>query len=123
MDKNFEQIVDNYARNLGQVAVDDQRLEGWRVYAVAAELDDPDQAIFMLVKQGSLPLLVDVACDPKLAANLRTKYESVVPSKLMDERSWNRLICSGQLESQEVLDLIHLSYQLINKQLDLKKNN
>lgn len=123
MDKKFEQTVDNYARNLGRVTVDDQRLEGWRVYAVEAELDDPDQAIFMLVKQGSLPLLVDVACDPKLAANLRTKYESVVPSKLMDERSWNRLICSGQLESQEVLDLIHLSYQLINKQLNLSKNN
>lgn len=119
MDKDFEQIVDNYARSLGQVAVDDQRLEGWRVYTVAAELDDLDQAIFMLVKQGSLPLLVDVACDPKLAANLRIKYESVVPSKLMDERSWNWLICSGQLESQEVLDLINLAYQLTTQRLGL----
>lgn len=119
MDKNFEQIVDNYARSLGEVVVDQQRLEGWTVYKIAAELDNPDQAIFMLVKQGSLPLLIDVACDPKLAANLRSKYESVVPSKLMDERSWNRVIGSGQLEQQEVLDLINLSYQLIARQLGL----
>lgn len=117
MDKNFEQIVDNYARSLGEVVVDQQRLEGWTTYKIAAELDNPDQAIFMLVKRGSLPLLIDVACDPKLASNLRGKYESVVPSKLMDERSWNRVICSGQLEQQEVLDLINLSHQLILTQI------
>lgn len=117
MDKNFEQIVDNYARSLGEVVVDQQRLEGWTTYKIAAELDNPDRAIFMLVKRGSLPLLIDVACDPKLAANLRGKYESVVPSKLMDERSWNRVICSGQLEQQEVLDLINLSHQLILTQI------
>lgn len=119
MDKNFEQIVDNYVRSLGEVTVDEQRLEGWVAYSISVELDNPDQAIFMLVKQGSLPLLIDVACDPKLAANLRSKYESVVPSKLMDERTWNRVICSGQLEQQEVLDLINLSYQLIARQLGI----
>lgn len=120
MDKNFEQIVDQYARGLGEVVVDDQRLEGWIAYKLPdAELDNPDQAIFLLVKHGSLPLLIDVACDPKLATNLRTKYESVVPSKLMDERSWNRVICSGQLNQQEVLDLVNLSYQLVARQLGI----
>ena len=37
----------------------------------------------------------------------------------MDERSWNRVICSGQLNQQEVLDLVNLSYQLIARQLGI----
>ena len=107
MDKNFEQIVDQYARGLGEVVVDNQRLEGWIAYKLPdAELDNPDQAIFLLVTHNSLPLLIDVACDPKLATNLRTKYESVVPSKLMDNQ-------------QEVLDLVNISYQLIARQLGI----
>ena len=121
MDKNFEQIIDQYARELGEIVVDDQRLEGWIAYKLPeVGLDNPDQAIFMLVKHNSLPLLIDVACDPKLAASLRNKYESVVPSKLMDERSWNQVICSGQLSQQEVLDLVNLSYQLVAGQLGIE---
>ena len=37
----------------------------------------------------------------------------------MDERSWNRVICSGQLSEQEVLDLVNLSYQLVAGQLGI----
>ncbi len=121
MDKKLEQIIDQYARGLGEVVVDDQRLEDWIAYKLPETgLDNPDQAIFMLIKHNSLPLLIDVACDPKLATNLRNKYESVVPSKLMDERSWNRVICSGQLSEQEVLDLVNLSYQLVAGQLGIE---
>ncbi len=112
MDRELEKKIDQYIHGLGEVEFSDERLAEHRVYYVKSDLEDKDQAIFAIVKRGSLPVLVDLACDRKLADNLRQKYESVVPSKLMDERTWNRLICSGQLSQQEVLDLVNLAYQI-----------
>lgn len=111
MDKAFEHKLDNYLQQLEMVISDDQRLEGYRIYYLASE-SYPDKTIFAIVKQDSLPLMIDLLCDHKLATNLRAKYESVVPSKLMSETTWNRLICSGQLSEQEIFDLVSLAYQL-----------
>lgn len=113
MNRNFEQIIDDYILKLGAVEADETRLEGYRVYRLSeAEIENRDQLIFAIVKTGSFPVMIDLLCDRKLADNLRAKYESVVPSKLMDERNWNRVICSGQLTEEEVLDLVNLAYQM-----------
>lgn len=115
MDSQFEQKIANYIAQLGEVEADDERLKDYRIYRAVAEVDDPDRLIFAIIKRDSFPVMLDLLCDRKLADNLREKYESVVPSKLMDERSWNRIICSGQLSDQEVFDLINLAYQLVTK--------
>lgn len=115
MNKQFETTLDQYVKGLGEVDFSDQRLADHRVYFLKTELEDPDQAIFAIIKKDSLPVLIDLACDRKLSANLREKYESVVPSKIMNEATWNRIICSGQLNEQEVLDLVNLAYQLVKQ--------
>ncbi|MDO4870580.1 MAG: MmcQ/YjbR family DNA-binding protein [Candidatus Saccharibacteria bacterium] len=115
MDQQFEQKIDHYIMQLGEIVIDDQRLKDHRLYRLNKQIENPDQLIFAIVKQGSFPVMLDLLCDRKLANNLREKYESVVPSKIMDETSWNRIICSGQLSEQEVFDLINLAYQLAIK--------
>ncbi len=95
----------------------------WRDYPFGAETavykygQQPDGKMFALVVEGSDPLRVSLKCDPQLADNLRTKYESVLPGYHLNKKHWNTIICSGQLTDDEVIDLVRLSYQLVGGKL------
>lgn len=69
--------------------------------------------MFALIARDSQPLRVSLKCDPQLAEILRQKYESVVPGFHLNKRHWNTVICSGQLDDDEVKDLARHSYQLV----------
>lgn len=62
------------------------------------------------------PLRVSLKCDPQLAETLREKYETVVPGYHLNKKHWNTLICTGQLDDQEITDLASLSYRLVAEQ-------
>lgn len=69
--------------------------------------------MYALVNAGSSPIRLSLKCDPQLAELLREKYESVLPGYHLNKRHWNTLLLTGQLSSQEVIDLIEHSYQLV----------
>lgn len=69
--------------------------------------------IFALIIQGSSPLRVSLKCDPVLAETLREKYETVIPGYHMNKKHWNTIICTGQLDNEEIKDLARLSYNLV----------
>ena len=69
--------------------------------------------IFALITQGSSPLRVSFKCDPILAETLREKYETVIPGYHMNKKHWNTIICTGQLDYEEIKDLARLSYNLV----------
>ena len=69
--------------------------------------------IFALITQGSSPLRVSLKCDPILAETLREKYETVVPGYHLNKKHWNTIICTGQLDNEEIKDLARLSYNLV----------
>lgn len=69
--------------------------------------------IFALIIQGSSPLRVSLKCDPVLAETLREKYETVIPGYHMNKKHWNTVICTGQLDNEEIKDLARLSYNLV----------
>lgn len=73
--------------------------------------------MFALINEQKAPLWVSLKCDPKLAAALRDKYESVQPGYHLNKKHWNTIICSGQLDEDEVYDLIRHSYQLVGGRL------
>lgn len=54
---------------------------------------------------------IEVRCDRKLAGVLREKYESVMESRYFG-RGGVEVVNSGQLTSNELEDLIRLSYNL-----------
>lgn len=76
--------------------------------------------MFAIVAENSSPLRVSLKCDPLLAETLREKYESVLPGYHLNKKHWNTIVLSGQLEEQEVIDLINHSYDLVNKSLTQK---
>ena len=69
--------------------------------------------MFALVDDKSKPLRVSLKCDPILAETLREKYETVVPGYHLNKKHWNTIICTGQLDSEEIKDLVRLSYNLV----------
>ena len=54
---------------------------------------------------------IEVRCDDKLGNFLQEKYESVMQSRYFG-RGGIEIVLSGQLDSQEIEDLIRLSYNL-----------
>lgn len=92
--------------------------EGTSVYKVGDKAAD-DGKMFAIISDNSNPLRVSLKCDPGLAEILREKYESVVPGYHLNKKHWNTVICSGQLNDDEIKDLVNLSYQLVSGTIHL----
>lgn len=84
------------------------------VYKVG-DRETGDGKLYAIVAEGSAPLRVSLKCDPQLAETLREKYETVVPGYHLNKRHWNTIICSGQLDDEEIRDLVRLSYRLVTE--------
>lgn len=88
--------------------------EGSAVYKIGHR-ETGGGKMFAIISEKTDPLRVSLKCDPQLAINLREKYESVVPGYHLSKKHWNTVICTGQLSSDEILDLARLSYDLVAK--------
>ncbi len=86
--------------------------EGTSVYKVGDKAAGEGK-LFAIITDGSKPLRVSLKCDPGLARMLREKYESVLPGYHLNKKHWNTIICSGQLDDEEIKDLARLSYNLV----------
>ncbi len=112
-------MVNNYPEyhqfllDLGEVELDLERLSGYEVYR-RTDLDLPsDLTIFAIIKRHSTPLLIDIASDWQLSQKLQADYESILPSKIMDSKTWIRVIDSGQVETEQLKDFLRLAYNLV----------
>jgi predicted DNA-binding protein (MmcQ/YjbR family) len=94
--------------------------EGTSVYKVG-DKGANDGKMFAIISDDSNPLRVSLKCDPQLAEILREKYESVVPGYHLNKKHWNTVICSGQLNDDEIKDLVNLSYQLVSGTIHLPR--
>lgn len=94
----------------------------WRDYPFGEEVavykigkkEDDEGKMFALIQEGSKPVRLSLKCDPQLAQVLREKYETVLPGYHLNKKHWNTIICSGQLNDDELMDLIRHSYQLVS---------
>lgn len=69
--------------------------------------------MFALIAENTNPVRISLKCDPQLATVLREKYETVLPGYHLNKKHWNTIILSGQLDWEEVKDLIRHSYELV----------
>lgn len=69
--------------------------------------------MFGLVAEDSDPIAVSLKCDPDLALELRAQYPAVTPGYHMNKKHWNTLVADGSIPSDEILELIDHSYQLV----------
>lgn len=79
------------------------------------ENSDESRPIFAVLDLSEYPVSIEVKTGVALAKLLREK-ESVVPSKLLSESEWSRIIGFGQVSETEVEDLLKLSYRLATEE-------
>lgn len=106
----------NFFRQLGEIeldsslAKDNENILGVRIKSETNPL--------VAVIEQKTPLLISLRCDKQLAKLLRERYESVVPAKNLDEATWNTIIDTGQLTTDEIYDLARLSWRISSGEID-----
>ena len=71
------------------------------------ELYFKESSVFLVMN----PNTIEVRCDQKLSENLKEKYESVMESRYFG-RGGIEIVPAGQLSTEEIADLIRLSYNI-----------
>lgn len=108
------QEFEEYILSLPEVWLDYPFGEGVAVYKYGQDNDGAGR-IVAIVQQQAKPLRISLKCDPLLAKSLRERYETVLPGQNLNKKHWNTIICTGQLSSDEIIDLARLSYELAIK--------
>lgn len=66
-----------------------------------------NQLAFLIVNRNT----IEIRCDQRLSENLKEKYESIMESRYFG-KGGIEIVLAGQLNDQEIEDLIRLSYNL-----------
>ena len=80
--------------------------------------------IFLLASLESIPLQINLKCEPEKAINLREEYESVQPGYHMNKKHWNTIIIEGTIPNATLFEWIDESYDLVVsglKKSDIKR--
>jgi predicted DNA-binding protein (MmcQ/YjbR family) len=102
---NIEQIRNYCLKKLGvteEFPFDEETL----VFKVAGK-------IFLLASLESIPLQINLKCDPEKAVELREEYESVQPGYHMNKIHWNTIIVDGSVSVNKIFEWIDDSYNLV----------
>ena len=64
-------------------------------------------SVFLVIN----PNTIEIRCDQRLSENLKAKYESVMESRYFG-RGGIEIVPAGQLRTDEIEDLVRLSYNI-----------
>ena len=106
---NIEDIR-KYCLSLGGTEEDYPFGEDTLVFKVAGKM-------FALASLDSIPLHINLKCDPETAIELREMYEAVIPGYHMNKNHWNTVSMDGSVPDKLVLELIDHSYELVVSKL------
>ena len=102
---NIEQIREHCLKRKGiteEFPFDEETL----VFKVAGK-------IFLLASLESIPLQINIKCEPEKAVEFREKYDSVIPGYHMNKKHWNTIIINGTVPAMNVFEWIDDSYTLV----------
>ena len=106
--------IEDYLLSMPDTWLDFPFGEGTSVYKVGNK-EAGEGKLFAIIAADSKPLRLSLNCDPLLAKTLREKYESVLPGYHLNKKHWNTILCTGQLDDEEIKDLARLSYNLVTQ--------
>lgn len=69
--------------------------------------------IFLLASLETIPLQINLKCDPEKAIELREEYDSVQPGYHMNKKHWNTIIIDGKVSHHKLFEWIDDSYSLV----------
>lgn len=100
--------VEEYVLSMPNARLDYPFGEDVAVYKVGDKM-------FALIAEGKTPVQISLKCDPTLSTVLREKYDEVQPGYHLNKKHWNTIVLAGQLQWEEIQDLIRLSYRLVTE--------
>jgi predicted DNA-binding protein (MmcQ/YjbR family) len=77
--------------------------------------------IFLLASLETIPLQINLKCNPEKAIELREEYEAIQPGYHMNKKHWNTVIIDGSIPNKRILEWIDESYKIVV--LGLKKSD
>ncbi|MCY4089023.1 MAG: MmcQ/YjbR family DNA-binding protein [Candidatus Saccharibacteria bacterium] len=107
--------VENYILSLPQIKQDYSLGLPLKAYAVQPSAFKSVATLFALLREHNGLMHLSLKCDSLLSKILREKYESVFPGHNLPKKYWNTIILSGQLNWQEIKDLIDHSYNFVSQ--------
>lgn len=105
--------VEEYILSMPNAWLDYPFGEGVAVYKIGPK-SEGNGKMFALIAEGKTPVRLSLKCDPQLSALLREKYDEIMPGYHLNKKHWNTLVLAGQLQWDEVQDLIRHSYHLVD---------
>jgi len=102
---NIEQIREYCLKKKG-VTEDFPFDEETLVFKVASK-------IFLLASLETIPLQINLKCDPEKAIELREEYDAVQPGYHMNKNHWNTIIIDGTFPTRKMFEWIDESYNLV----------
>ncbi|MCW8805790.1 MAG: MmcQ/YjbR family DNA-binding protein [Ignavibacteriaceae bacterium] len=69
--------------------------------------------IFLLASLETIPLQINIKCDPEKAIELREEYDSILPGYHMNKKHWNTIIIDGTVPTRNLVEWIDDSYTLV----------
>ena len=75
-----------------------------------------DEKPFAMIEDGKEPLRISLRCESRLSRLLQEKYDEVMPGHKLNQSKWITVVVSGQLNSDEIKDLIRHSYLLVSRE-------
>ena len=104
-----QQTIEDYFNSLGPVTEEEIPSDNVILFKIS------DKLVSLL--ELTNPLKISLRCDPELATLLREKYETVMPGQKLNNKHWNTIVLTGQIDWPEIQGFIRLSYDLTRDQL------
>ncbi len=79
--------------------------------------------IFLLASLESIPLQINLKCEPEKAVELREEYESVQPGYHMNKKHWITIIIDETVPTRNLFEWIDDSYNLVVAGLKKSERN
>ena len=98
----LEEDIVKYALGLDNTSVREEK--GMKIFSRG-------ERIFLVMEPGTDPLRIQLRCERNLSKTLQERYESVMESRALG-RNGIEVICSGQLEHDEIIDLVRHGYEM-----------
>ncbi len=98
----LEEDIVKYALGLDNTSVREE--QGMKVFSRG-------ERIFLVMEPGTDPLRIQLRCERNLSKTLQGRYQSVMESRALG-RNGIEIICSGQLEHDEIIDLVRHGYEM-----------
>ena len=77
--------------------------------------------MFALLSLESVPLRINLKCDPEKAEKLREEFSQISPGYHMNKKHWNTILIDGMLSPDFIKEMINHSYTLVVNSLTKKE--